>query len=184
MAGQKKAKKTDVTVKKEEKKKIFFCASEAAPFCGTGGLGEVMGSLPGALAKKRKYDIRVALPLYAQVPEEWRKKMKFIKYCFVNLAWRHQYCGIFELKKEGVTYYFIDNEFYFRREGLYGYYDDGERFAFFSKAVLQLMSEVDFYPDIVHANDWQTALVPIYNYYEFHYGFKRYPGLSATLMPW
>ncbi len=152
--------------------KILFCASEGAPFSGTGGLGEVIGSLPSALARKRKYEVSVVLPLYSQVSEELRKKMKFVKYFYVRLAWRNQYCGVFTMKKEGVTYYFIDNEFYFRRDGLYGFYDDGERYAYFCKAIMQLMSEIEYYPDIVHCNDWQTALVPIYNYYEFHYSFK------------
>ncbi len=172
MTKKTKEKETKEKETKKIKKSILFCASEAAPFSGSGGLGEVMGSLPVALAKKRKYDVRVVVPLYDQVSDEWRKKMKFIKYFYVNLSWRHQYCGLFELKKEGVTYYFIDNEFYFRRGGLYGFYDDGERFAYFSRAIMQMMSEIDFYPDIVHANDWQSALVPVYNYYEFHYSFK------------
>ena len=156
----------------QDKQKILFVASEVQPFSGTGGLGEVAGSLPAALATKRKYDVRVVSPLYSSISDDWRSKMKFIKFFYTDLSWRHQYCGIFELKKDGVTYYFLDNEYYFKRGSLYGDYDDGERFAFFSKAVMDMMCELDYYPDIVHANDWQSALVPIYNYYCYHYAFK------------
>lgn len=98
------------------------------------------------------------MPLYAQVGDEWRSKMVFEKSIRVTLSWREQYCGIFSLDYKGVKYYFIDNEYYFKREKLYGFFDDAERFAFFSRAVLDLMDAMDFFPDVLHANDWQTAL--------------------------
>ena len=142
------------------------------PFAGTGGLGEVAGSLPVALARKRKLDVTVILPYYRDISQEWKEQCSFVKWFYVNVAWRSQYCGIFELKRNGVRYLFVDNEYYFGREGLYGYYDDGERYAFFCKAVMESMHQLDYYPDLVHANDWQTALVPIYNTCVYHYSFK------------
>lgn len=145
-----------------EKKKILFVASEARPFIATGGLADVIGSLPIALAKDPKYDIRVVLPLYSDIKPEMRRKMSFLGNTYVPLAWRNQYCGIFTYQTDGVTFYFIDNEYYFKRPGCYGYYDDGERFAFFSRAVMELMPFIGFYPDILHCHDWQTALAAIY----------------------
>ena len=140
-------------------KKILFAGSEAMPFGATGGLGDVLGALPPALAAVHPdWDIRVVMPLYAQVGEEWRAKMTLEKSIRVTLAWREQYCGIFSLDHKGVKYYFIDNEYYFKRTALYGFFDDAERFAFFSRAVLDLMDVMDFFPDVLHANDWQTAL--------------------------
>ncbi|MCL2002982.1 MAG: glycogen synthase GlgA [Oscillospiraceae bacterium] len=142
--------------------KILYATSEAAPFAKVGGLGDVAGALPAALAGS-SYGVRVIMPLYGSIPEEWRAKMKFIKYTYVPLAWRNLYCGLFELKKDGVTFYFVDNEFYFKRGEVYGHYDDGERYAFFSRAVAALLTELDgWVPDVVHCNDWQTALIPIY----------------------
>ncbi|MDR0325228.1 MAG: glycogen synthase GlgA [Oscillospiraceae bacterium] len=142
--------------------KILFATSEAAPFAKAGGLGDVAGALPAAMAGS-SYGVRVILPLYGSIPDQWRAQMKFIKYIYVPLAWRNLYCGLFELKKDGVTYYFVDNEFYFKRADIYGHYDDGERYAFFSRAVAALLTEFDgWVPDVVHCNDWQTALVPIY----------------------
>ncbi len=140
--------------------KILFAASEGLPFVQTGGLGDVIGALPKSLAKVNPgFDIRVVLPLYESID---RSGFEFLCYIYVPLAWRNQYCGIFRKVQDGVTYYFIDNEYYFKRSGCYGHYDDGERFAFFSKAVLEILPAVDFYPDIIHAHDWQCALVPIY----------------------
>lgn len=140
---------------------ILYAASEAVPFCKTGGLADVAGSLPKALASMGQ-DVRVILPLYGSIPEQWRSKMTFCLYTYIHLAWRKQYCGLFRLEEGGVTYYFIDNEYYFRRERLYGYYDDGERFAFFSRAIVGLLPLMDWKPDVISCNDWQTALVPIY----------------------
>jgi len=105
---------------------------------------------------------RVVLPLYGDIPCETREKFKFVTYFYVPLAWRSQYCGVFEYTHGGVKYYFLDNEYYFKRKGLYGFFDDGERFAFFSRALLEMLSHIDFEPEIIHCNDWQTALVPVY----------------------
>ena len=142
-------------------KKILFVGAEAMPFAATGGLGDVMGSLPTALAEGGA-DVRVVLPLYASVGSAWRRKMKTEAVFTVRLAWRKQYCGVMSLCKDGVTYYFIDNEYYFGREGLYGFFDDGERYAFFCMAVLEMLREIDFYPDVLHAQDWQAALSVVY----------------------
>lgn len=140
---------------------VLFVASEAAPFIRTGGLGDVAGALPKAL-KTCGFDVRVVLPLYSDIPEHMRKELKFVSYTYVPLAWRNQYCGIYEGEANGITYYFIDNEYYFKRGGLYGHYDDGERFAFFCKAALELLMQIDFHPGVIHCNDWQTALVPVF----------------------
>lgn len=140
---------------------ILFAVSEAAPFIKTGGLADVAGSLPKALCEQGA-DVRVILPLYSAIDEQWRLKMNFLFYTHVNLAWRRQYCGVFSLLHDGVTYYFVDNEYYFRRGSIYGDFDDGERFAFFSKAVTELLPLLGWTPEAVHCNDWQTALIPIY----------------------
>lgn len=142
-------------------KKILFVGAEAVPFASTGGLGDVMSSLPAALCRVGE-DARVVLPLYRAVGEEWRSKMQKIAELEVSLAWRRQYCGVYMLQRDGVTYYFIDNEYYFGREGLYGHFDDGERYAFFCMAALAMLPHVDFLPDVVHAHDWQGALAVIY----------------------
>ena len=141
--------------------KILFAASEALPFISTGGLADVIGSLPKALAKDG-HDVRVVLPLYSAIGDKFRKQMSFVCAIRVKLSWRNQYCGIFRMEYGGVTWYFLDNEYYFKRLSLYGNYDDGERYAFFSKAALEMLPYVDFRPDIIHTNDWQTALIPIY----------------------
>ena len=144
------------------KRKVLFVASEAAPFIATGGLAEVIGSLSKALVKSRKYDVRVILPLYSDIKDEHRKKFKFIGSITTPLSWRNQYCGIFEYKQDGVVYYFVDNEYYFKRHGCYGHFDDGERFAFFCKSVLEILPHVNFFPQILHCHDWQAALAAIY----------------------
>ena len=143
-------------------KKILFVASEAMPFAATGGLGDVIGSLPTALAAGGKCDVRVILPLYGQIKDEWRALMQEEAVFELSLSWRRIYCGVKSLKKDGVTYYFVDNEYYFKRATLYGSYDDGERFAYFSMAALSLLERVGFYPDVLHAHDWQAALSVIY----------------------
>ena len=143
-------------------KKILYVGSEIMPFAATGGLGDVMGSLPAAVKRKNpEDDIRAVMPLYSKIPTQYREKMTFLGQMTVPLSWRRQYCGIFSLEKDGVTYYFLDNEYYFNRGALYGEYDDAERFAFFSVATLELMREQRFFPDVLHANDWQTALCVI-----------------------
>ena len=146
---------------------ILFAASEVAPFIKTGGLADVAGSLPQALAAAG-HDVRVILPLYEGVSQEWRSQMTYLMNFNVQLAWRTPYCGLFELKKDGVTYYFVDNEYYFKRSQVYGHYDDGERFAFFSRAVVESAGYLNFHVNILHCNDWQTALVPIYLLEERH----------------
>ena len=155
-------KKIVKTVKTQEKKKILFVASESTPFIATGGLAEVVGSLSTALAASGKFDVRVVIPLYSDIKKEYRDKFTYLGNLYVHLAWRNQYCGIFSYEKDGVTFYFIDNEFYFKRPGCYGYFDDGERFAFFSRSVLEIMPFVNFYPDVMHCHDWQAALSAIY----------------------
>jgi starch synthase len=142
--------------------KVLFISSEAVPFSKTGGLGDVAGALPGALAAKRA-GVRVMLPLYDCVAEEYRSQMKFIGAQYIPLGWRNVYCGLFEMKMNGVVWYFLDNEYYFKRGELYGHFDDGERYAFFSRAAAEMMLSLpDWRPDVVHCNDWQTALVPVY----------------------
>lgn len=141
--------------------KVLYAASEALPFIASGGLGDVAGSLPHAL-RKRLIGCRVVLPMYDTIKQELKDTMKFITHISVPVAWRRQYCGIFEAKYNGVIYYLIDNQYYFKRDTIYGHYDDAERFAFFSRAVLEIIPYIDFKPDIIHCNDWQTALTPVY----------------------
>ena len=145
------------------KKKIVFLGSEAAPFIATGGLADVMGSLPKALAKNKNNEVSVILPLYGSVNADLRKNFKFIMDFRVSVSWRLQYAGVFYYKHEGVNFYFIDNEYYFKREGnIYGFYDDAERFAYFSRAALDAIARLDIYPDVLHCNDWQTAASIVY----------------------
>ncbi len=146
----------------EPKRKVLFVASEARPFIATGGLADVIGSLPQALAKDPKYDIRVVLPLYGDIKPEMRRKMSYLGNLYVPLSWRNQYCGIFRCEQDGVTFYFLDNEYYFKRNGCYGYYDDGERFAFFCRGVMEFLPFIGFYPEVLHCHDWQAALAVIY----------------------
>ena len=141
--------------------KILYATSEAVPFIKTGGLADVAGSLPPALAQEGA-EIAVVLPLYQKVKDKYGDRLNFECYDFVDLAWRHSYCGLFSLEQDGVTWYFIDNEQYFARPNLYGYDDDGERFGFFSRAVIKMLPRMKFWPDVIHCNDWQTALIPIY----------------------
>jgi starch synthase len=140
--------------------KIWFASSEVDPFIKTGGLADVAGSLPIALAQMG-IDVRVVLPKYGQIDKRFTSKMEFVGNTTVDLTWRRQYCGIYKIVQNGVTFYFIDNEFYFYREWYYGLGDDGERFAFFSKAILDILPIIDFKPDIIHLNDWQTGLVSV-----------------------
>ena len=141
--------------------KVLFASSEALPFMASGGLGDVAGSLPHAL-RKRLIGCRVVMPMYDTIRQELKDKMKFITHISVPVAWRRQYCGIFEAKHNGVIYYLLDNQYYFKRDTIYGHYDDAERFAFFSRAILEIIPHIDFKPDIIHCNDWQTALTPVY----------------------
>ena len=141
--------------------KVLYASSEAYPFAMSGGLADVAGALPKAL-RKRFVGCRVIIPLYGSISEEMRQKMTFICNITVPVAWRRQYCGVFEAHVDGVIYYFIDNQYYFKRDGMYGHFDDAERFAFFSRAVLEVIPHIGFTPDVIHCNDWQTALIPVY----------------------
>lgn len=141
--------------------KILYTASESVPFIKTGGLADVAGSLPIEL-KKAGCDIRVVMPLYSKIPQKYRDRMKKIGEFYVDLGWRTQYAGVLEYIHEDIIYYFIDNEYYFKRGRIYGEIDDGERFIFFSKAVTILPRYLSFKPDIIHSNDWHTGLIPLY----------------------
>ena len=159
--------------------KVLYVTSEAVPFASSGGLGDVAGSLPAAL-RKRLIGCRVVLPMYEDIPKHLRDGMKFITSLSVPVSWRRQYCGIFEAKHNGVIYYFLDNQYYFKRANLYGHYDDAERFAFFARAVLEMLPHLDgFKPDIIEANDWQSALVPVY--YSLYYANREdYSGIKTV----
>lgn len=154
--------------------KVLYVASEALPFIASGGLADVAGSLPVAL-RKRLIGCRVVIPMYDSIPEEMKEQMKFITSLSVPVAWRRQYCGVFEAKYKGVIYYLLDNQYYFKRDGIYGHFDDAERFAFFARAVLEMIPSIDFKPDIIHCNDWQSALTPVYYsaYYSKALGFEN-----------
>lgn len=175
------ATKTSKTVatkaaKTDKKMKILYAAGESLPFAATGGLADVACGLPRALAKDPNIDVRVVIPLYECISKEYREQMQFLGSTQVNLSWRSQYCGVFTLTLEGVVYYFIDNEYYFKRPNTYGYFDDAERFAFFSKALLEMERITKFIPDILHTNDWQTALSAIY----LKTSFANHPAYKNT----
>lgn len=143
-------------------KKILFTASESLPFVKTGGLGDVVGALPKYI-DKTKYDVRVVIPKYLCIPKELSSEFEFIYSTEISLGWRNQYVGVLKMVHDGVTFYFVDNEYYFA--GYYPYSDtnwDVEKFAFFSKAVLEILPIIDFKPDIIHCNDWQTGLIPVF----------------------
>lgn len=145
-----------------DKMKILMAASEAIPYMKTGGLADVVGSLPKYFDKDR-YDVRVILPKYKGMDDKLLPQLKFVCHFYVNLNWRRQYVGIFTSQYDGVTYYFVDNEFYFAGDKPYNnIYEDVEKFAFFSKAVLEALPVIDFAPDVIHCNDWQTGLLPVF----------------------
>jgi starch synthase len=158
--------------------KVLFTVSECVPFIKSGGLADVAGSLPKEL-QSLGTDVRIMLPKYGKISTAFGNQMKKIKEFTVQVGWRNQYCGIEELVLNGITFYFIDNEYYFNRDGLYGYYDDGERFSFFNKAVLESLVHLDFFPDVIHCHDWHTAMIPFLlrvNYYH-----KERYGLIKTV---
>ncbi|WP_436513476.1 glycogen synthase GlgA [Clostridium thermobutyricum] len=156
--------------------KILFSATEAYPFIRTGGLGDVIGALSKELGKLGE-DVRVIIPKYKGIKEDLKNKINYIKHIFVDVGWRHQYCGIEELKVNNVQFYFIDNEYYFNRDNLYGYYDDAERFAFYDRAVLEILKAINWYPDIIHCNDWQCGMIPVL--YKLEYRNKdEYPDIK------
>lgn len=162
------------------KKKILFIASECVPFIKTGGLADVVGSLPKYFDKE-KYEVRVIIPNYICIDSRWKEKMNFITNFYMDMAWRSQYVGVLEMEYEGVQYYFIDNEYYFAGDKPYGYiHEDVEKFAFFSKAALSILPIIDFRPDIVHCHDWQTGLVPVYLKDSFRKG-EFYAGMKSVI---
>jgi starch synthase len=140
--------------------KVLFVAAESTPFIKTGGLADVIGALPKALHSSG-VDVRVILPNYLGISQEFRDDMTHINEVNVQVGWRRQYCGIKQIIHEGIPIYFIDNEYYFGREGIYGYMDDGERFSFFNLAVLEVIHEIDFQVDVLHCHDWHTAMIPL-----------------------
>lgn len=153
---------------------VLFAASEAVPYAASGGLADVVGSLPKAI-NEHGCDCRIVMPLYKSISEELRNEMTFVKNITVDVSWRKQYCGIFKAVKNDIVYYFIDNEYYFNRDGLYGFYDDCERFVFFDRAVLEMLKYIGFKPDIINCHDWQTALIPVYYniYYKYQQGYDK-----------
>ncbi|KTD86499.1 glycogen synthase GlgA [Paenibacillus etheri] len=140
--------------------KVLFAAAEAHPFIKTGGLADVIGALPKAL-KGAGVDVRVILPKYRGIPEKFTLKMEHLTEVYVPIGWRNQYCGIEHMVYDGIPIYFIDNEYYFGRDGIYGYMDDGERFAFYNRAVLECLPAIDFQPDVLHCHDWHAAVIPM-----------------------
>lgn len=150
-----------MTAAKRTKPRVLFAAFEAVPFAKTGGLGDVAGSLPRALVKAGG-DVRLIMPKFGTIYQEYKDQMTHIADFYLDLSWRRQFCGIETMRFKGVTIYFIDNEYYFYRDRPYGYDDDCERAAFFAKAVLESLKYIDFKPDIIHCNDWHTALVPAF----------------------
>lgn len=150
--------------------KVLFAASECYPFAKSGGLGDVIGALPKAFPKD-EVDCRVILPKYESIPWKYVKDFEYVTNFWVKIGHESRYVGVFKYEYEGITYYFIDNEYFFKRNGLYGFYDDAERFVYFSRAVLEAIPYIDFYPDVIHAHDWQTALIPFFlkEQYAWHY---------------
>ena len=158
--------------------KVLYVASEAVPFVKTGGLADVAGSLPKAL-KKQGVDVRVVMPKYGKIAREYLDKMEHVYDGEFTVSWRTKFLGIDKLVMDGVTFYFIDNQEYFYREGFYGYGDDAERFSFFSRAALEILPQEDFWPDVIHTNDWHTALVNIYLRLD-HVGDERYEKIKTV----
>ncbi|MEC0169505.1 glycogen synthase GlgA [Paenibacillus graminis] len=140
--------------------KVLFAAAEAHPFVKTGGLADVIGALPKAL-KGAGVDVRVILPKYRGIPDKFVSQMEHVAALTVPIGWRNQYCGIERMVYDGIPVYFIDNEYYFGRDGIYGYMDDGERFSFFNRAVLECLETLDFQPDVLHCHDWHAAVIPM-----------------------
>ncbi len=140
---------------------ILFAAAEAVPFCKTGGLGDVIGSLPSAL-QAEGHNVSVILPLYHDISFHLREQMELLSEFNVPLGWRNQYGGLKRLRYKGINYYFVDNEYYFARCGIYGFFDEAERYAFFCRAVLQSLPYLEAKPQIIHCHDWHTGLIPLY----------------------
>lgn len=161
-------------------KRVLFVASEVVPFIKTGGLADVAGSLPKYF-NKEEYDVRVMMPKYTAIPEQYKNQMQYKTHFYLNLAWRSQYVGVLELEYEGVKFYFIDNEYYFSGDKPYGnVYEDIEKFAFFCKASLSALPLIEFRPDIIHCHDWQTGLLPVYIKDTFSQG-EFYRGIKTIM---
>lgn len=163
-----------------KKMQIVFASAECAPFVKTGGLGDVAGSLPAALVRAGA-EVIVMVPKYATIKDEYKAQMEHFSDFYVSLGWRNEYCGLEKLERDGVTYMFIDNERYFARDYPYGFFDDGERFAFFSKAITESLQHLPegFECDILHCNDWQTALAPVF-LREFYQGLPLYDRVATV----
>ena len=157
--------------------KVLYVASEAVPFVKTGGLADVAGSLPKAL-KEQGVDVRVILPKFSKIGEKYRDEMEHVYDGTIPVSWRTKYVGIDKYELDGVIYYFVDNEEYFYRDGLYGYDDDAERYSFFCRAVLNCLPAIDFFPDVINANDWHAGLVPVLLKLE-HQGDERYEAIKT-----
>ena len=140
--------------------KVLYVASEVVPFAKTGGLADVAGSLPQAL-KEENVDIRVIMPKFGKIDPKYTNAMEHVYDGELDVAWRKKYVGLDKYEKDGITYYFVDNQEYFGREGFYGYDDDAERFSFFCRAVLNLLPVMDFWPEVIHTNDWHAGLVNV-----------------------
>lgn len=147
---------------------VLFCTAECSPFYKTGGLGDVSGALPKEL-KKNAVDIRVVLPFSSKISDEYKSQCEEIYVFTVDVGWRRQYCGIKYLNLDGIDYYFIDNEYYFKRPNIYGDYDDGEKFAFFQMAIIEMMEKINFIPDVIHLNDHHTAMIPFLLKEKYHW---------------
>ena len=157
--------------------KVLYVASEAVPFCKTGGLADVAGSLPKAL-RFEDVDIRVIMPKFGKIDQGFKEKMEHVYDGTLNVSWREKFVGLDKLEYEGVTYYFVDNQEYYDREGFYGYDDDAERFSFFCRAVLNLLPAMDFWPDVIHMNDWHAGLVSVFLKLE-HMEDERYQNIKT-----
>ncbi|CEH32972.1 glycogen synthase GlgA [Romboutsia lituseburensis] len=162
--------------------KVLYVTSECWPFAKTGGLGDVAYALPKEL-KKEGVDVRVILPKYSTMPNYLKEKLREIAVFNVKVGWRNQYCGLLEMELDGVKFYFIDNEYYFKREGeiayLYGYGDDVERYTFFSNAVLEALAILDFYPEIINMNDWHTGMIPLILKEKYN-GLEKYKDIKTV----
>ncbi|MFD1064893.1 glycogen synthase GlgA [Oceanobacillus locisalsi] len=159
--------------------KLLFASAECAPFFKTGGLGDVIGALPKELVKK-DVEAAVVLPLHKSMPDKYRERLEHIASFSIDVGWRSQFCGVERLELDQVTYYFIDNLYYFNRDDLYGFYDDGERFAFFQLALIEMMEVIDYIPDIIHVHDFHTAMVPFLLKEKYHW-VKAYQDIQTVL---
>ncbi|MEG0288145.1 MAG: glycogen synthase GlgA [Carnobacterium sp.] len=159
--------------------KVLFAAAECAPFFKTGGLGDVAGALPKEL-KKQGIDVAVVLPFYTTMPQLYKDQLEDVMQFEVKVGWRNQFCGIKKLIKDDVTYYFIDNLYYFDRPSIYGFDDDGERYAFFAQAICEMMEKIEFIPDVLHVNDWHTAIIPVLLKDKYHW-IKQYKEIKTML---